>query len=430
MQDNRHRNIFLPTKTMESATLSDYDDEIKRSILSEWLSTCRTIIQDIPDYVCCDRRGRVFVRVRVHVMSLYDIDTVDQSFDAKLRIQLKWTVVKVFEEIDLDNHPEHEWRPSFEVINNVDKLSMNVIKLEKKQRGIHTDMYLDATVQGKFSEHFELEQFPIDQERLHVKLLFTGSPVSIKRMRDEVPLEIPFHKRVAFYQIPGRSVVFRESFIQPDVWNLDRNLVIKYGKTLSERNDDGVRYGTMDICMTVDRRMGFYTLNVIFPVYLLVNLSFTSFIIEPLELADRLDVTLTLLLTLVALKFVIVQYLPTTSYVTYLDKYVLCSFVFVTMVAIQNVIIYWLISDVVKEDQHRDRIASITDMTTGCILAGVWNVLHIVMCIILKGNIRKKFITSKEKDLEGDEVEYLVKARHSTPSTLLYSDSTLTIAES
>lgn len=412
---------------MESAILTDNEEETRHVILNEWLLTCRTNVNEIPDYVCADRRGHVFVRVRVHVISLYNINTVDQCFDAKFRIQLKWTVTKVFQDIDIDN-PSNEWRPFFDVINNVDKLSMNVVRLEKKQRGIYTDMYLDATVQGKFSEHFELQQFPMDQERLHIKLLFGSHPVTIKRINEGSPLEIPFPKRISFYQDPGRSVVFKETFFQPDVWELSSDVIIKNGRTLAERNDDGIRYHTLDICMTVTRRIGFYALNVAIPVFLLVNLSFTSFFIDPIELSDRLQVTLTLLLTLVALKFSIAEYLPTTSYITYLDKYVMASFVFVTLVALQNVVVFWLLDEIVNDEDLSHRYSYTLDMTTGYFLFGLWNAIHILMCILLKSNIRKKFITSKEKDLEGDEVEYLVRARKSRSSPFLYNDSCINLA--
>ena len=51
---------------------------------------------------------------------------------------------------------------------------------------------------------------------------------------------------------------------------------------------------------------------------LIVLLSFTSFAVSPDEPADRLSVTLTLLLTAVAFKFVVSQSLPTISYLTLL----------------------------------------------------------------------------------------------------------------
>jgi hypothetical protein len=399
-----------------------YDDDSKRTMLSSWLASCRTVVNPIPDYVYVDRRGHAYVRVRVHTLSLYNIDTVNQSFGAKVRIQLKWTVRKLFSEINVESQADNEWKPTFEVMNNIDKIMIKVSKLEKVGRGIYTDMYYDTTIQGTFSEHFEVHQFPMDRESLHVKVVFTGCPISIKRQYRGELTEIFFPKRATLYQIPGKSVVYKESFVQPDVWELSDGIVLKHGRTLSERNDDGVRFLTLDINMNVTRKIGFYVLNVIIPVFLLVNLSFASFFIDAMELTDRLTVTLTILLTLVALKYVIVQYLPTTSYVTYLDKYVLCSFIYVTLVALQNVIMYWLLTGVLESNS---KIDDISDMNTGYVLFGTWNLMHCGLCVLLKENIRKKLIYSAEKELEGDEVETIVRQRHSRSSPVVRSDSSM-----
>ena len=60
-------------------------------------------------------------------------------------------------------------------------------------------------------------------------------------------------------------------------------------------------------------------------------LTFASLAVSPAETADRLSVTLTLLLTSVAFKFVVSQSLPQISYLTYLvrSKFVLCHTLFI-----------------------------------------------------------------------------------------------------
>ena len=54
--------------------------------------------------------------------------------------------------------------------------------------------------------------------------------------------------------------------------------------------------------MVVERKATFYVLNVMLPVFILVTLSFISFFLDEADIAGRLSVTLTILLTLVALK--------------------------------------------------------------------------------------------------------------------------------
>ena len=53
------------------------------------------------------------------------------------------------------------------------------------------------------------------------------------------------------------------------------------------------------------------------------------------ELADRQGISLTLMLTAVAFKFVMSSYVPPTSYLTYMDKYMLLAFVYLTLTVVE-----------------------------------------------------------------------------------------------
>lgn len=85
-----------------------------------------------------------------------------------------------------------------------------------------------------------------------------------------------------------------------------------------------------------ERRAAYYMWNIGLPNFLLSLLVFTSFAIERQDLADRLSVTLTLVLTSVAFKYMVSQELPRISYLTLLDVYVLVSFTFLALVGGQN----------------------------------------------------------------------------------------------
>jgi hypothetical protein len=73
------------------------------------------------------------------------------------------------------------------------------------------------------------------------------------------------------------------------------------------------------------RKTGYYISNVILPICILTLLSPLSCFLNDdgtsLGTADRLGITLTLLLTAVAYKFVVASSLPTVSYLTLLDRY-------------------------------------------------------------------------------------------------------------
>lgn len=78
--------------------------------------------------------------------------------------------------------------------------------------------------------------------------------------------------------------------------------------------------------LVVIRRAGHIITNVVLFIFMIHALAFTAFWLDPLEeLSDRLQVVLTLLLTIVAFKLMIKEELPSVPYMTDLDKYMLSS---------------------------------------------------------------------------------------------------------
>jgi hypothetical protein len=72
--------------------------------------------------------------------------------------------------------------------------------------------------------------------------------------------------------------------------------------------------------------MGYWGWNVIVPMFIVTTLLFTSFAVDPDSFHDRCSITLTLLLAMVAFKFIIADKLPRISYATLIDTYVLLCF--------------------------------------------------------------------------------------------------------
>jgi hypothetical protein len=66
------------------------------------------------------------------------------------------------------------------------------------------------------------------------------------------------------------------------------------------------------------------------------SLSCLSFVISLKDIAARSDVTLTLLLTVVAFKLLLSDTLPKVAYLTFLDKYTLFCFFAIFAIAVEN----------------------------------------------------------------------------------------------
>lgn len=83
----------------------------------------------------------------------------------------------------------------------------------------------------------------------------------------------------------------------------------------------------------------FYGFNFTIVIFFIVATNICLLSISPEEAADRNSLTLTLLLTLVAFKFVLMQGVPKLTYMTYMDKYVMLGFLFIMIAIAENAIL-------------------------------------------------------------------------------------------
>ena len=109
-------------------------------------------------------------------------------------------------------------------------------------------------------------------------------------------------------------------------------MVVRTGETNPAEAEDGKLFPTVDLGLYMRRRPRYYVWNVVFPTCLYVAISFSSVLVDPLEFqarsfalgtqraADgtcvRSEITLAMLLTSVAFKFVVMRLLPEVAYLT------------------------------------------------------------------------------------------------------------------
>merc|ERR1719203_1812491 len=99
----------------------------------------------------------------------------------------------------------------------------------------------------------------------------------------------------------------------------------------------------------MQRNYEVYLWNVVFFMMLISGLSMCSFAVDAEDLGERLAIIITLLLTSVAYQSSVFQTLPNVPYLTLLDKYIVTSFVFMTLVTIETAM---LGSKYLDNDEH------------------------------------------------------------------------------
>lgn len=275
----------------------------------------------------CDFRQnkleKVTVVIRTSIISVGDIDTVGQRFKCDFYMSATWSEPQLQGRSPEDIRWSDEWHPRIVFFNalEIEKLEMNHKLFYEEGNKIPFAMQ-SYRIKGSFRENLELWNFPLDYQQLTITLMSDWTD-----------------KLVEFEKDPRKPDTLRpETFTADQEWHLCRNVVTESTSTVSSEGSSANDYPLYHIKCHVKRKSGYYLWNITMIIFLISLLSFCSFSVEISSPSDRLSVTLTLLLTAVAFKFVVSQSLPTISYLTFLDKYVLCGLLFLGCMAIENAV--------------------------------------------------------------------------------------------
>ena len=87
------------------------------------------------------------------------------------------------------------------------------------------------------------------------------------------------------------------------------------------------------MCLYAKRNYAYYVLNIFFVLAILSGFAFFVFLVEAEDVANRVNLVLTLMLTQVAFKFVTSGIVPRVGYSTHLDTYSFISIFFLVLVS-------------------------------------------------------------------------------------------------
>jgi hypothetical protein len=272
--------------------------------------------------------------VRMNMFHLDEINTVAQTFRADVYVEFRLRSITS----EPDEHLVNELLRCYGFRENMLELMMTVEKLEEERWSALTssstrpgtyDYTLKLRTKAVFAEQYELESFPFDEQDLHVC----------------VTLNIPVLRAVLVENLEFPSVMMHRTFQQKTVFNIvnDEVLDMMISKSDPSESGAGFVYPRATFSTTLSRQGGYYVTNVVMPMTVLTYLAGISAGAvdadgQRLSTADRLSVTLTLLLTAVAYKFIVATSLPQVSYLTSLDTYVLVCFLFMLIIVIENVV--------------------------------------------------------------------------------------------
>lgn len=329
-------------------------------------------IKPIPEYLIMPDTQNIALTVSCHIIQIGSIDMLNQTFTCRLMFIFNWKTLKKFDEIDVSKNTD-EWKPTIQFLNNKKqpvRLYEDLHKIKRKR--YYSQMSYKVVYDGLFIENYELKHFPIDIQRLFIRLVFIDFPQSVLK-------ECEYNLPNSFKLLKATNLFYNEGFNHRNEWELVQGIHMNEGKTLPIRTD-GYRYKTMNIYITISRKVGFYIWNALIPVTVIVLCSCVSFIINSDDLFGSSTLASTMMLSLIALKFSLLQNIQTTSNMTYFDKYILIAFVYIAIVILQNVIIYSLNNN---ENYIDKSYVKMCNLYSGVVITGSWFIFSITVFIIM-----------------------------------------------
>lgn len=285
--------------------------------------------------------GPTNVHIGLYVNEITEVDESTNSFRMQGFLDLIWcdprlsfdpaevgTNVEIFLEGDALEELDAIWWPNLDYVNEVETISVeNLVLL------VHPDGTVEyrSKIGGHFSSNFDLRSFPFDEQDFYVKI------ESFEWASDTM----------VFLAQEG-IVGFSEEFHIPEWYVTDISEHIESKKEPRDHSE----FSEFVAKIHVKRDPGVYTTKVMIPLGIIILISMVVFWMDPSSFEDRLGTAMTGLLTAVAYQFIAAENLPKHVYDTFLDSFILLSFLIIILGIGESAFASWLIKKD-KEEQAR-----------------------------------------------------------------------------
>ena len=175
-------------------------------------------------------------------------------------------------------------------------------------------------IRGTFKELLDITHFPFDYQPLTLTLTTSWTWEFVNLQKD-----YETHDNIRTWNFTGKNE-----------WKLEPHVLTESSYTCREPAASDNIFPIYQVKMHALRKYAYFIYNVALIMDFLSALSFTSYTVDASNPGERIQISLTLLLTAVALKYVVNAFVPQVPYPTLLDKFIICCMSFQFLVAVEN----------------------------------------------------------------------------------------------
>jgi len=261
------------------------------------------------------------VETQVIINKIGKIDTLNSTFYAELYLNVTW-----LDDLNSRNNstydPKKHFNPNVIIANligepvreevhyELEKISQTEMKIIEKRK-----------LNGTFWHEFDLKYFPIDVQSLNIEVKTNRSLRDVKLIESKEKFSClnPF------------------ALMNSEEWTIQSCL--KTNAIITQNEISMENYSSFVVSITASRLPRFYFYNLFLLILLITVIGLTRFTVACDLPQVRLIIDQMVTLTLITFKSVVNANLPTISYLTSVDKYLLFSIVFIMLQCIYDAVI-------------------------------------------------------------------------------------------
>jgi hypothetical protein len=214
-----------------------------------------------------------------------------------------------------------------EFVNNVESWGMTKVKTYPKPITLPDGrQYQCLRIEGRFFQPFSLKRFPLEHHRVSISLednTYDASRIVYSFDQKDSGID-------PGVEIPGWKL--RGSYGQAGIHHYPTNLG---DLTVGQGGSD---YGCVRFDLEVSRPVNFFLWKLMLPVLIVLTANWTALMLHPNQLASRVAMTGTALLTTVFLEQSYSSNLPEVNYLVLMDKIYVVVYLLITASLVQVVI--------------------------------------------------------------------------------------------
>ncbi len=276
-----------------------------------------------------DTLAPIKITPKIQINKIYDINTLHETYVIDGYFVATWLDERNFDTINnakqdiviYENQMADEkigkevWVPAFEFINVVG--NRNIVN---KQLIINPDgnVTYNERFNAVFTTLMDFKKFPFDEQCFSIQLEAFSYD----------------NKSLVFLESNETSMSINEEM--PEDWLVGKEQKYISTKEYSHLSTDGVpiEFSRYNLEITAKRKIRYYLWQFIFPLFLIISISWSVFWMP--DLSDQLTTNFTLMLTVVAFNFHTSNILPNLPYSTFIESLITMGYlsIFISIIVI------------------------------------------------------------------------------------------------